>query len=136
MLRPRGRIGLATWQGQFGAGPSLILHETFGELFPEREASLPWSGVAAWGDADRLEQSMLQAGLDEIRIEPRTETWTFASVDDVTKPVQAMFRILPNWAELGEAERARLIDRVVAKLGSGLAVPSTALLATAIKADR
>ena len=37
---------------------------------------------------------------------------------------------------LGEADRARLIDRVVGKLRSGLAIPSTALLATGIKADR
>jgi SAM-dependent methyltransferase len=135
VLRPRGRIGLGTWQGRFGAGPSLILHETFGELFPEREAGLPWSGVAAWGDADRLEQSMLRAGLNEIRIEPCTRTWTFTSVEEVTKPAQAMFRMLPNWAKLEDADRERLIDRVLGKLGPGLAMPSTALLATGTKAE-
>ncbi len=136
VLRPGGRVGLGTWQGRFGAGPSLILHETFGELFPKRETALPWSGVAAWGTADRLEQSMRRAGLDEIRIEPHTETWTFTSVDEVTKPAQAMFRMLPNWAALEEAEREQLIDRVIEKLGPRLAIPSTALLATGIRADR
>jgi ubiquinone/menaquinone biosynthesis C-methylase UbiE len=133
VLRPGGRIGLATWQGNFGAGPSLLFHQSYQELFPEREISFPSAGAAAWGDPARLQRAMEKAGLQEVRIEPRTEPWSFGSVDQVTQKADAIFRIFPSWTALSPEEREMVMDRIAQKLQPDLSVPSTALLATAVK---
>jgi ubiquinone/menaquinone biosynthesis C-methylase UbiE len=44
VVRPGGRVALATWQGRFGAGPSLLLHRAFAELFPDRPLVFPPKG--------------------------------------------------------------------------------------------
>ncbi len=132
-LRPGGRMGIASWEGSFGAGPSRLFHEAYQELFPEREIAFPSAGAAAWGDADHLARVMAQAGLDQVRVEPLTQPWTFPSADWVIDKTDDLFAIFPSWNALEEGERDLVRRRIAESLGPQLAVQSTALLATAVK---
>jgi SAM-dependent methyltransferase len=133
VLRSGGRVGLATWQGDFGAGPSLLFHEVYQELFPEREIAFPSAGAAAWGDVDHLARVMAGAGLEQVSVAARTERWTFPSTDWVADKADDLFAIFPSWTALTPEERDLVRRRIVQRLQPDLAVPSTALLATALK---
>lgn len=135
VTRPGGTVAIATWQGDFGAGPSLLLHGTFRKVFPDRPIRLPSAGAAAWGKPDVLARAMVAAGLDHVRVTASTMDWVFASAQSVIEHAERLFKVFPSWAELDEAERGTLVAALMDELGAGDApsVPSTALLAIGSK---
>jgi SAM-dependent methyltransferase len=131
VVRPGGRVALATWQGRFGAGPSLLLHRAFAELFPDRPIAFPSEGAAAWGDPDVLRQALESSGLQRVSVEEHRLDWTFPSRDWIGRQAQNLFRMFPSWSALSLAERDRLVAAALASLGDAEppSVPSTALFA-------
>lgn len=135
VVRPGGRIALATWQGKFGAGPSQLLHDAYSELFPDRPITFPSEGAAAWGDPKVLKDALQGAGLEHVSVTEHHLDWTFASRDWISKQAQNLFRMFPAWAELSVAERDRLIEIAFGRLDrrDPPSVPSTALFAVGQK---
>jgi ubiquinone/menaquinone biosynthesis C-methylase UbiE len=135
VVRPGGRVALATWQGKFGAGPSQLLHSAYSELFPDRPITFPSEGAAAWGDPEVLAAALEAAGLEHVSVEEHRLDWTFASRDWIGKQAQNLFRMFPAWAELSSPERDRLVEIALARLDDRdpPSVPSTALFAVGQK---
>ncbi len=131
VLRPGGRIGIATWKGRFGAGPSRLLHEAFADMFPDRPLAFPSEGAAAWGDPNILQGALSAAGLEQVAVTEHGLDWTFPSRDWVARQAGNLFKMFPAWTSLTEVERDRLIASAIASLGPGEppSVPSAALFA-------
>ncbi|HZG46145.1 MAG TPA: class I SAM-dependent methyltransferase [Allosphingosinicella sp.] len=135
VVRPGGRVALATWQGRFGAGPSQLLHSAYAELFPDRPITFPSEGAAAWGDPEVLKAAMEDAGLEHVSVTAHQRDWVFASRDWIGKQAQNLLRMFPAWAELNTPERERLVEIAVSRLDERdpPSVPSTALFAVGQK---
>lgn len=135
VVRPGGRVALATWKGRFGAGPSLLLHRAYADLFPDRPIAFPSEGAAAWGEQDVLEAAMNQAGLEQVSLTEHRLDWTFPSRDWIVRQAQNLFRMFPSWSALTAGERETLVSSALASLGGGEppSVPSTALFAVGQK---
>jgi SAM-dependent methyltransferase len=135
VVRPGGRVALATWQGRFGAGPSLLLHRAFADMFPDRPLTFPSEGAAAWGDPQVLEAALTDAGLEQVAVTELQLDWTFPSRDWIARQAQNLFRMFPSWTALNELEREQLVARALASLGDAEppSIPSTALFAVGQK---
>lgn len=135
VVRPGGRLGIATWQGRFGAGPSLLLHRAYADMFPDRPIAFPSESAAAWGDPLVLRHALEAAGLRETAVEEHRLDWTFPSRDWIARQAENLFRMFPTWAALTAAQREQLVARALDSLGPGdpPSVPSTALFATGQK---
>lgn len=133
VVRPGGRVGIATWLGEFGAGPSLLLHRGYAALFPDRPIVPPCAGAAEWGDADVLRQALEDAGLIDVTVVEHVTDWTFPPAEGTGHQAHNLFRMFPSWMALDEAEREQLKAAIVASLRDNPAVPTTALLATGRK---
>jgi SAM-dependent methyltransferase len=135
VVRPGGRVALATWQGRFAAGPSLLLHRAYADLFPDRPLAFPSPGAAAWGDPQVLEAALNDAGLEQVAVTEHRLDWTFPSRDWIVRQAHNLFRMFPSWTELTQAEREHVVARAVASLGESdpPCVPTTALFAVGQK---
>jgi ubiquinone/menaquinone biosynthesis C-methylase UbiE len=135
VVRPGGRVALATWKGRFGAGPSLLLNRAYADLFPDRPLAFPSPGAAAWGDPQVLEAALNDAGLEQVALTEHRLDWTFPSRDWIVRQAQNLFRMFPSWTALAEADREHLVARALAALGDGEppSIHSTALFAVGQK---
>lgn len=133
VVRPGGRVGIATWQGAFGAGPSLLLHRAFAAMFPDRKIELPCQGAAEWGDPDTLRRALVDAGLIDVSVIEHNAEWPFPSAEVMGEEASRLFQMFPSWTGLDDAERERLTASIVASLRADSVVPTTALLATGRK---
>ena len=133
VVRPGGRVGIATWQGEFGAGPSLLLHRGYAAMFPDRPIVPPSAGAAAWGDPEVLRQALLDAGLVDVSVAEHVTDWSFP--DGTGEQADRLFQMFPSWVALDAGEREQLTAAIDASLRKNPAVPTTALLATGRKPD-
>ena len=133
VVRPGGRIGIASWQGDFGAGPSLLLHRCHAALFPGRPIEPPSRGAASWGDPDVLGRALTDAGLVDVEVIEHSADWVFPFADWTDDHAQRLFQMLPSWKALDADERSRLTQAIAASLREDPAVATTALLATGRK---
>ena len=135
ILRPGGRAGVAVWRRAEGAGPALLLHDARVAVLSDQPGPLLPQGARDWCDPDRLTASFQRAGLVDIIVEELTLDWTFLSLDHFREHGAHMLGLMPAWADARADERERLLAHMVAALGRSerLAIPSTALLATARK---
>jgi len=105
VVRPGGRVIMATWARAQGAGPALLFHEAFHEALPGRAYPPFPSGLEALRTPDRLLAAMQRAGSKEVQVEAVTRDWEIQSADWLADHADNLFRQFPAWAGLGPDDR-------------------------------
>ena len=136
VLTPGGRAALSVWQ-TLEHNP---VHEAINEAVV-RHLGTTALAAAFSGNAPELEALLSGNGFEDVAIEPLTMTLRFPSADRFVRlSVLAGAAVLPVFAELGEAERAALVDVIQQDVGATLQsytndneikVPMAAYVATA-----
>jgi ubiquinone/menaquinone biosynthesis C-methylase UbiE len=130
VTRPGGYGVVATWQDR-GAATFLLLGQIRRKLFPEREGMTMPEAVKALSDPADFARELVAAGFHDPQIEPVTHDYEL-DVAALTDP-DALFGMSPDWASLGDGEKAAVVAEVRRMAGdrSILPVASTALIAVA-----
>lgn len=117
VVRPGGRVVMATWARAQGAGPALLFDQAWREAFPERDP-LPFpTGLEALRTENRLAAAMQVAGSREVRVEAVTRDWEIQSADWMADNAHHLFRQFPGWASLDDPDRGRVRERLRAAGG-------------------
>ncbi|RVU36067.1 class I SAM-dependent methyltransferase [Hwanghaeella grinnelliae] len=132
VTRPGGFGVVATWKER-GAATFLLLGQIRQKLFPDRDAMTMPEGVLAMRTPDALAQAMVEAGYRDPRIESVTYDFIL-EIQDLDEP-DLLFGLSPDWTSLSAKEKSDVIDEVRRMAGTKktLPIPSTALIATAIR---
>lgn len=132
VTRAGGVAVLATWEAR-GAATFLLLGRVRERLFPEREGMQMPEGVVALSRPENLATELVDAGFQAPRIERVTHDFELdvAALDDP----DTLFGMSPDWADLSAVDREAVIAEVRRMAGDRpvLPVPSTALIATAVR---
>jgi ubiquinone/menaquinone biosynthesis C-methylase UbiE len=117
VVRPGGRVVMATWARAQGAGPALLFDQAWREAFPERDP-LPFpTGLEALRTENRLAAAMQEAGSREVRVEAVTRDWEIQSADWMADNAHQLFRQFPGWASLDDPDQGRVRERLRAAGG-------------------
>jgi len=132
VVRPGGRVVMATWARAEGAGPALLFHQAWHAALPGRDYPPFPPGLDALRAPDRLAAAMRNAGSSAVRVEAVTRDWEIPSADWLADNAEHLFLQFPAWAMLddGEQERVRKKLRTVGGHASDqpFTVPSHALI--------
>jgi ubiquinone/menaquinone biosynthesis C-methylase UbiE len=123
VVRPGGRVVMATWANPEGAGPAIVFHRAWREAFPGRERQAFPNGLEALSDADRLAAAMTAAGSHDVRVVPVSHDWTLTSADWLADEADRLFRQFPGWTDLEEGDRTLLRERLRAANGEATDEP-------------
>ena len=135
VVRTGGVGSVGVWKAPGGAAATLLCSQLCGELFRHLELPVVADGQVEMRDPDRLRAVLISAGFSEVRVVEETNDFFVdaASMDDPDR----LFTFNPLWPQLDAEQRARIISTIDASLrrtpGRPLAVPTTALIATAIR---
>lgn len=135
VVRPGGVGSIGTWKSPRGAAITLLLAQIGARLYPEIDYPYPWGGLVELSDPDRLRSAMANVGFRDVHIVE--ETHEFLVTPGMLETPDQLFCFSPLWPLLGTSQRERVVDVIREELAarSGvLPVPSTALIATAIRA--
>ena len=120
VVRPDGRIVVATWARAQGAGPALLFHRAWCEAFRDREP-LPFpAGLEALRLPERLTAAMKNAGSNAVHIEEAMRDWEIISPNWLADHADRLFLQFPSWAALDAHDRERVRDRL-RRAGGGAA---------------
>ncbi|MBX9617245.1 MAG: methyltransferase domain-containing protein [Caulobacteraceae bacterium] len=112
VVRPGGRVVIATWADPHGAGPALLVHRAWREALPDR-APLPLpAGLVTLSDPGRLRTAMTAAGSAAVHIEAVSRPWEIESGDWLADHADLLFRQFAAWAELEASDRRAVRDRL------------------------
>jgi ubiquinone/menaquinone biosynthesis C-methylase UbiE len=104
VVKKGGRVTVTHWSDPTGfAGPSKILVEVFSKVFPDR--SLAMSCVHT---AESLRKDLEDAGCEKVRIEEAKVESAWPEPNRLVEELESIFRFLPAYATLSEAERAEM----------------------------
>jgi len=135
VVRPGGVGSIGTWKSPAGAGSTLLLSQIGARLYPEMDYPHHWSGLVELSDPDRLRSAMLNVGFRDVHIVE--ETCEFLLTPEMLEAPDQLFCFSPLWPLLGQLQRQKVVDVIREELAGRrgvLPVPSTALIATAIRA--
>jgi len=143
VVRPGGRVGIATWDLE-GFPMHRLIGAALARALPERVPTPPplptWARV---GTADGLRSALDGAGLDDVAVTGATRPWHFRDPDRYfrdmpswSSPVRPLFDSLPE--DRIAAAAAAFVEVVVVEGGApdGPGIPMTALLGTATVGGR
>lgn len=136
VLAPGGRVALSVWR-TLEHNP---VHEAINEAVV-RHLGTPALAAVFSGDAPKLEALLSGSGFEGITIEPVSMTLRFPSAERfVQLTVLSAAAVLPVFTELGEAQRATLVEAIKQDIGptlqrythdDGISFPMAAYVATA-----
>jgi ubiquinone/menaquinone biosynthesis C-methylase UbiE len=129
----RGGLGsVGTWKDPGGAAANLLLAQLCAALFPRLETPAPVAGMNELRDPDRFRAAMAAAGFSGVRIVEVTNDYLVepAMLDDPDH----LFYFSPLWKQLDADQRTAVLASIrESQRGATLPVPSTALIATALR---
>jgi len=128
VVRPGGVGCVGTWKNPRGAAATLLLAQVVSRLFPEVEYPEPWGGLVELSDPGRLRSALENVGFADVRIVE--ETRDFPVTPEMLNNPDQLFSFSPVWPVLSQGQRERALQ-IMRSDGGVLAVPSTALIATA-----
>lgn len=108
VVKPDGRVVLASWTGRFGAGPMIPFMQAYQAAFPQAELPPMPDGLATMGDRDAFAAAMRAAGCDDVVVTSQDGAWTASSVDEIMTNKDSLMRFSPLYAALDAAGHARL----------------------------
>lgn len=117
VVRPGGRVVIATWARAEGAGPALLFHQAWLEALPGRDYPPFPDGLEALRLLDRLSTAMQVAGSRDVRVETASRDWGIESADWLADHADRLFRQFPGWTTLDGADRKRVRNRLRAAGG-------------------
>lgn len=134
VTRPGGYGVVATWQDR-GAATFLLLGQVRRKLFPDRTGMTMPEAVQAFSDPEDFARELIAAGYRDPQIESVTHDYTLDTTA-LAEP-DTLFSISPDWTSLSDDDKAAVVEEVrhMAAGRAVLPIPSTALIAVAIRAE-
>jgi SAM-dependent methyltransferase len=136
VTRPGGSAAIAVWNSADGAAVHLLMSRIVRTLYPDRIGPPPATGLAELADPDRLAAAITAAGFSDPTITEVSHDFRLdvADFDGVGRLVPFM----SHWPALDEQQRAAVsrafkIEIERGRIGDILPIPSTALIATALR---
>lgn len=132
VVKPGGKVVLASWTGQDGAGPMIPFMRAYRATFPNAELPAPPAGMAVMSDASLFGEALCDAGCRDVAVTAVEGAWQMPSVDHVMAAVDSLMRFTPLYTALDPAGRAALETQMRAELetfadpAGAVHVPSTA----------
>lgn len=114
VTRPGGSIVLGAWPGCLGAKPMVVLHEVFGERFPDRDF-WPDPPFPAW-TADTLRDALAEAGCADVAVHRIAHTYHKPDAATFVADAMPFFATVPGVAALSVDERTGLENAFAAAL--------------------
>ncbi|MBX9708682.1 MAG: methyltransferase domain-containing protein [Caulobacteraceae bacterium] len=133
VVRPGGRVVVATWADPRGAGPAILFDSVWRETFPGRAYPPHPEGLGVLSDPDRLRVEMTEAGSAEVTVFAFERDWEIASANWLADNADRIFQQFQGWVALDPSERGTLRGRLRLSRGEvadqPFNVPSRALIA-------
>ncbi|MGN1289371.1 MAG: class I SAM-dependent methyltransferase [Bradyrhizobium sp.] len=136
VTRSGGSASIAVWKSADGAAVHLLLSQIIRRLYPDNVTPMPCTGLAELADPTRLSAAVIAAGFSEPVVAEITHDFKLnvANPGDIDK----LFEFMPHWSGLAadqSAAVARAFRNEIARgrIGDSFAIPSTALIATALR---
>lgn len=136
VTRPGGTVVVAVWKHPQGAATNLLLAEVGAALLPDIAQPLPSVGMGELSDPARLRAALIVAGCNAPAIVEETHDFQLplAALEDLDR----LFGSLPFWQSLTPPQRRQCLSGMQGRAerdaaGGFLPVPSTALIATAVR---
>lgn len=133
VLRPGGIAVMGAWQSASGAGPALLFQQAVAELFPGTEFGSAMGDRPLFNTPELMQAGFERAGLETEAVHFVTRAWPLPAPEWPRKNAQLAFGWSPAWQALDDADRARVIAAVEAKIAAGGAMQATALIGIARK---
>ncbi|MGY4474565.1 class I SAM-dependent methyltransferase [Bradyrhizobium sp. USDA 3364] len=136
VTRPGGSVAVAVWKSADGAAVHLLLSQIIRRLYPDSVTPMPVAGLAELADPGRLTAAVIAAGFSDPVVAEITHDFQLnvANPADIDK----LFEFMPHWSGL-DADRSAAVARALRseierrRVGDSFAIPSTALIATALR---
>ena len=136
VTKPGGTGLIATWKHPFGAATSLLLADMRAELFADLPGMKPFGGMEVLRDPERLVAEMEAAGFSDVLVVESAHDFRLKLGPELD--LETLFGFSPHWEGLNEAQRAKVMEALAARIardrqGDVLPIPSTALIARGIR---
>lgn len=133
VTRPGGSAAIAVWKSADGAAVHMMLSRIIRTLYPDLVGAVPWTGLAALADPERLAAAVVDAGFSDPAITEVTHDFRLNVGDG---DASRLFEFTGHWSRLDAEQRAAVTREFTAevergRVGDSFAIPSTALIATA-----
>ncbi len=110
VVRPGGKVVLASWPDGLGAKPILVLRRAFDLLYPGRDF---WpGGTDTWNEAT-LRDALVADGFSRVDFHEVASTYSRPSVEVLLETSTPFFRFVPGVKALDENEWSRLREALV-----------------------
>jgi ubiquinone/menaquinone biosynthesis C-methylase UbiE len=115
VTRPGGRAVIASWARPEGAGPNLLFHEVYEELFPDGLAMVMPNGLVETSNPISLRLAMNRAGFRDVTVETLERPFTLPSPTWLADRADMLFQQIPRWTALSSNDKQRLRDAFAAR---------------------
>ena len=140
VVKKDGRVIVAQWSDPTGfAGPSKILAKVFSQVFPDRPPLT--MSISCAHTIDSLRKDLEDAGCEKVRVEEAKAGTAWPEPSLLVEELEPIFRFLPAYAALSDAERAKMKGPMIAAFAAHAApdgtvnIPDAAFIATGYKTN-
>jgi ubiquinone/menaquinone biosynthesis C-methylase UbiE len=140
VLKKDGRVTVTQWSDPTGfAGPSKILAEVFSKVFPDRPPLT--MSISCVHTVESLRNDLEDAGCEKVRVEEAKAGCIWPEPNRLVEEFEPIFRFLPAYAALSDAERADMKGPLTAAFAAHAALdgtvnlPDAAFIATGYKSN-
>jgi SAM-dependent methyltransferase len=142
VVRPGGRVIVATWASPEGAGPPLLLRQVQRRTFPDLALPPPPPSMQILSEPEGLEAEMRAAGCSEVTVHTVDGAWCGPSADRAMADIDEMLRLMPHHGGLSADQREllgtplRTAIEAHAEPGGSIRIPAQARIAVGRRPDR